>query len=58
MTTRKYKKLKGLTKENLRDNMSDLELVLTMFIDYAELMAEDEQLMTEPRQRPKIRYIP
>jgi hypothetical protein len=30
MTTRKYKNLKGLKKENLRDNMSDLELVLTM----------------------------
>lgn len=30
MTTRQYKKLKGLKKANLRDNMSDLELVLTM----------------------------
>ncbi|MEE0744177.1 MAG: hypothetical protein U0M38_07515, partial [Blautia faecis] len=30
MTTRQYKRLKGLKKENLRDNMSDLELVLTM----------------------------
>ena len=30
MTTRQYKHLKGLKKENLRDNMSDLELVLTM----------------------------
>jgi len=30
MTTRQYKNLKGLKKENLRDNMSDLELVLTM----------------------------
>ncbi|MBQ6735663.1 MAG: phage antirepressor protein [Lachnospiraceae bacterium] len=30
MTTRQYKKLKGLRKENLRDNMSDTELVLTM----------------------------
>ena len=28
MTTRQYKKLKGLKKENLRDNMSTLELVL------------------------------
>ena len=33
MTTRKYKKLKGLTKENLRDNMSDLELVLNMLAE-------------------------
>lgn len=30
MTTRQYKNFKGLKKENLRDNMSDLELVLTM----------------------------
>ena len=30
MTTREYKSHKGLKKENLRDNMTDLELVLTM----------------------------
>lgn len=30
MTTKEYKKYKGLKKENSRDNMSDLELVLTM----------------------------
>lgn len=30
MTTKEYKNYKGLKKENLRDNMSDLELVLTM----------------------------
>ena len=30
MPTRQYKKLKGLKKENLRDNMSTLELVLNM----------------------------
>ena len=30
MTTRQYKTLKGLTKENLRDNMTTLELVLNM----------------------------
>lgn len=33
MGTRQYKKLKGLKKENLRDNMSDLELVLTMLAE-------------------------
>ncbi len=33
MTTRQYKKLKGLKKENLRDNMSDLELVLNMLAE-------------------------
>jgi len=33
MTTRQYKNLKGLKKENLRDNMSTLELVLTMLAE-------------------------
>lgn len=33
LSTRKYKTLKGLTKENLRDNMSTLELVLNMLAE-------------------------
>lgn len=33
MSTRQYKNLKGLKKENLRDNMTDLELVLTMLAE-------------------------
>ncbi|WP_337550809.1 BRO family protein [Dysosmobacter sp.] len=33
MNTRQYKNLKGLKKENLRDNMSDTELVLTMLAE-------------------------
>ena len=33
MKTREYKNLKGLKKENLRDNMSDLELVLNMLAE-------------------------
>jgi hypothetical protein len=33
MTTREYKNLKGLKKENLRDNMSTLELVLNMLAE-------------------------
>lgn len=33
MTTRQYKRLKGLTKENLRDNMTTLELVLNMLAE-------------------------
>ena len=33
MATRQYKNLKGLKKENLRDNMSDLELVLNMLAE-------------------------
>lgn len=35
MSTRQYKNLKGLKKENLRDNMTDLELVLTMLSEAA-----------------------
>lgn len=33
MSTGQYKRLKGLKKENLRDNMSNLELVLTMLAE-------------------------
>ena len=33
MTTREYKNLKGLHKENLRDNMSNIELVLNMLAE-------------------------
>ena len=30
MTTKEYKNFKGLKKENLRDNLSNMELVLNM----------------------------
>ncbi len=33
MNTRQYKKLKGLTKENLRDNMSTAEIVFNMLAE-------------------------
>ena len=33
MTTRQYKRLKGLTKENLRDNMTTTEIVLNMLAE-------------------------
>ena len=33
MTVREYKDLKGLKKENLRDNMTDIELVLNMLAE-------------------------
>lgn len=33
MTVRQYKDLKNLKKENLRDNMSTLELVLNMLAE-------------------------
>ena len=35
MTTRQYKNLKGLKKENLRDNMSTTELILNMLAETA-----------------------
>ncbi|MFR4483122.1 Bro-N domain-containing protein [Sellimonas intestinalis] len=47
MTTREYKKLKGLKKENLRDNMSDLELVLTML---AEASTTDISKTAKPKE--------
>lgn len=45
MTTRQYKNLKRLKKENLRDNMSDTELVLTML---AEASTRDISKATKP----------
>ena len=45
MTTRQYKNLKGLKKENLRDNMSDTELVLPML---AEASTRDISKATKP----------
>ena len=46
MTTRQYKNLKGLKKENLRDNMSDTELVLTML---AEASTRDISREAKPK---------
>ena len=53
MTTSQYKNFKGLKKENLRDNMSTLELVLNMLAEATttELAKEhDAQGLTENRQ--------
>ena len=52
MTTRQYKKLKGLKKENLRDNISDLELVLTML---AEATTTEISKTVKPATFLKIR---
>jgi len=46
MTTRQYKNLKGLKKENLRDNMSTLELVLNML---AEATTTEISKTAEPK---------
>lgn len=57
MTTRQYKDFKGLKKENLRDNMSTLELVLNMLAeattteltrtDHPEGLEENKQVARE-----------
>ncbi|MEG1645088.1 MAG: Bro-N domain-containing protein [Alistipes sp.] len=44
-TTKEYKKLKGLKKENLRDNMTNRELVLNML---AELSTKDISAVVNP----------
>ena len=46
MSTRQYKNFKGLKKENLRDNMSNLELVLTML---AEASTTDIAKIEQPQ---------
>lgn len=53
MTTRQYKKLKGLKKENLRDNMTTTELVLNMLAETSTTdisRAEQPQSFSENQQ--------
>ena len=45
MTTREYKQFKGLKKENLRDNMTNTELVLNML---AEVATTDISIERQP----------
>jgi hypothetical protein len=45
MTTREYKRHKGLKKENLRDNMTNTELVLNML---SEVAATDISIAQQP----------
>lgn len=54
MTTRQYKQLKGLKKENLRDNMSTLELVLNML---AEATTTEISRTTEPQTFEENRQV-
>jgi hypothetical protein len=46
MTTKEYKRFKGLKKQNLRDNMTNTELVLNML---AEVSATDIAIEKEPK---------
>ena len=43
LTTREYKNLKGLKKENLRDNMTNLELVLNMLAETATMEISEKR---------------
>ena len=53
MTTREYKNLKDLKKENLRDNMTNLELVLNMLAETAttEISKKEEPEGLEPSRK-------
>lgn len=53
-TTKGYKKLKGLKKENLRDNMPNLELVLNML---AEATTAEISKKKEPKTFPESKTI-
>ena len=50
MSTRQYKQFKGLTKENLRDNMTTTELVLNML---AETSTKDISQVELPKSFPE-----
>ena len=45
-TTKEYKVFKGLKKENLQDNMTNMELILTML---AEASTKDISAAVEPQ---------
>ena len=64
MTTGQYKQFKGLTKENLRDNMTTLELALNTLAEAAtteisrsrnsKTMAENQQVAKSGGQAAKV----
>lgn len=54
LSTGQYKKLKGLKRENLRDNMSTLELVLNML---AEATTTELSKTTEPKNFDENRGV-
>lgn len=54
LTTKEYKNLKGLKKENLRDNMNNLELVLNML---AETATTEISRKREPRNLDENKKI-
>jgi hypothetical protein len=54
LTTKQYKNLKGLKKENLRDNMTNLELVLNMLAETATTEISDKR---KPKTFPENRTV-
>jgi len=54
LTTKQYKNLKGLKKENLRDNMTNLELVLNMLAETATTEISQKRL---PKNFPENKKI-
>lgn len=54
LTTKQYKNLKGLRKENLRDNMTNLELVLNML---AETATTEISQNKQPKNFPENKQV-
>ncbi|HEX9722302.1 MAG TPA: BRO family protein [Candidatus Paceibacterota bacterium] len=54
LTTKEYKSLKGLKKENLRDNMTNLELVLNMLAETATTEISQKREPENFEQNKKI----
>ena len=54
MSTRQYKNLKGLKKENLRDNMSDMELILNMLAESTSTEISKQQKPTSFAENIRI----
>lgn len=54
MTAREYKQFKGLRKENLRDNMTNMELILSML---AEESTREISSATKPRTMTEHHHV-
>jgi len=54
MTTREYKDLKGLNKENLRDNMTNIELVINMLAEVTATTIERTRKTKDIAEHTKI----
>jgi len=54
LTTKEYKVLKGLKKENLRDNMTNTELILNML---AEASTKDISSVTNPKNLEESKKV-